>query len=106
MEIILGGNSRAFCNIVPCVMWHNNPAKEDSKNTTEKKELYTQEWNTASVCKSMKVLTWRAKGLILLQEMKERPLHSKQVQPLIQTKWPSANPGKTYLCQDIWEVRH
>ncbi len=57
MEIILGGNPRAFCNIVPCVMGHNNPAKEDSKNTTEKKELYTQEGNTASVCKSMKVLT-------------------------------------------------
>ncbi len=34
------------------------------------------------------------KGRILLQEMKERPLHSKQVQPLTQTKWPSANPGK------------
>jgi hypothetical protein len=30
-------------------MWHNNHAKEDNKNTTKKKKLYTQEGNTASI---------------------------------------------------------
>jgi len=39
---------------VPFIMWHNNAAKEDNKNTTNKKELYTQEGNITLICKSMK----------------------------------------------------
>jgi len=84
-------------------MWHNNSTKEDSKNTAEEKELHTQEASTPWASWYIMSLTWNANSS---QRLKHRPPQLNQVPWETQIKMPDAITGKTYLCQDIWEVCH
>lgn len=36
---VLGGDSGTFCHIMPCIVRHDNPTEEHSKNATQFEQL-------------------------------------------------------------------